>query len=84
MKTEVVALICMYFNVFDNEGESIINRRLLIYLKRMGEPWNSPWSSSLMAAAEWQAAAVLASMMPSHASNRARPERNECRDEHVV
>lgn len=30
-----------------------------------------------MAAAEWQAAAVLASMTPPQASNKARPERNE-------
>ena len=50
---------------------------LVIHLKRIGEPWKPPWSSSPMAAAEWQAAAVLASMTPSQASKRAWPERNE-------
>ena len=72
IKTAVVA----NFYVFDT-GDTINYKRQLIYLTRIGEPWNSPWSSSLMATAEWQAAAVLASMTPSQASSRARPKRKE-------
>ena len=67
-----------------NDIRMCVNLALVSNLKRIGEPWNPPWSSSPMAAAEWQAAAVLASMTPPQASNRARPGwdgRNECRKE---